>query len=403
MTPQKLQLCHPALGQAVTPSKQTKGQHGAAHLNLELMASMNHEIRTPLSGILGMTDLLLETDLDEDQQSYVSAARECAQGLYELLNKTLEYTSVVAGCVYLDESEFELAETMQAALANAQLKAASQGILIEWSEGGELPRTAVGDGYRLRQVTQLLLTTAIQLSRAGTLSAEVGLSRDPRPEKARLTLSVRNRTASLSDSQMEDLLASSGENDLLLTRRFSELGLSLSLLRRLIEVMGGQLMLETGAACPCSLVVEIPLSFPATAQPPAGDAPRPARADDRILVVDDNSISRRVLSAVLAKGSYPSDSAPDGPTAIALAAKHSYRLVFMDLQMPGMDGVQAAQLIRALPGYEGVPILALTAEVSDELRYKCRQAGMADYINKPINAAELLAAVQHHLRLAENA
>lgn len=367
----------------------------ASDLKLQLMASMNHEIRTPLSGILGMADLLLETTLDDEQRSYVAAARECAQNLHELLNTTLEYTSVMSGCAQLDESEFDLREVLNSAVVEMQHKATLQEMQIAWNGCANLPRVVVGDGYRTRQVFTLLLSTALRLSTAGALSTEAICALGVRPDTLLLSLSVRNTSTSLADWQLQELLESTRQNDLALTRRFSELGLSLSLLRRILEMMGGQLTLETGASCACALTAELPLRIREVRPAKDAAALENPNADARILVVDDNRIALRVITAILGKGQYRCDCAESAEEALDMAAQHPYSLILMDLQMPGMDGLEATARMRLIPGYAQVPILALTADVSDEVRLQCRKSGMAAFLNKPVHAAELLSAVEH--------
>jgi CheY-like chemotaxis protein len=367
----------------------------AASLELHLLASMNHEIRTPLSGILGMADLLLETSLGEEQREYVLAARKCAQSLYELLNTTLEYTTVMSGSVHVDDTEFDLEQTLLSAVTEAKQKAKLLGSEIHYLPPQKLPAAVAGDGYRLRQVFLLTLTTALRLVQAAKFYVEAGISECPQPGEIRLTLTVRTQEPPRDQNEIKALVELTRQSNLALTRRFSELGLSLSLLRRLVEILQGHLLMEAGAACPCALTAEIPLRL---REPQPSSHPHGHNLEDaRILVVDDNGISQRVLTAILAKGHYNCDSAFNGFQALEMAAARPYSLIFMDLQMPGMDGLTAAAHIRRLPGYEQVPILALTADVSDEVRRQCRAAGMAAFLDKPIHAQQLLAAVQHWL------
>jgi CheY-like chemotaxis protein len=398
MIPHRLHIC-PDSGSPARKPVAVAGAPGAISAQdtrLQLLASLNHEIRTPLSGILGMADLLLETSLDEEQRGYVAAARECAEGLFDLLNTTLEYSSLTSGGLQLDEAEFELPEVLTSAVHEARRKAQPQGVELAWDGAPLLPGSVIGDGYRVRQVFSLLITTALRLGAAGRLEASAIEVADPRPDMLRVSLAVRSEATHLPPWQLEELSAAT-DNTHALTRRFSELGLSLALLRRLLELMGGQLTLESGAGPGCVLTAELPL-WSRAPLPPEQTAEGAALPDERrILVVDDNRISQRVISAILAKGQYAVDCAIDGPAALQMAAGRNYALIFMDLQMPGMDGLEATRRLRQLPGYERTPILALTADVSDDLRLQCRRIGMAAFLNKPVHASDLLEAVEHWL------
>lgn len=406
MSPQRIHFCSGPASQGRKPPAAAAHSQGARPASdvrkpdgghphdtrLQLMASMNHEIRTPLSGILGMVDLLLETKLDEEQRGYVRAAQECAQTLFELLNTTLEYTSITAGGIQLDESEFEVADLLTSVVHEARRRAESLGVKLHWAGPGRLPRSVIGDGYRVRQVFNLLLSTALRLTPSGGLFVEASEAPDPGADRTRIALCARSSAIHLPDWQLEELMQAGGQTDMRLASRFSDLGLSISLLRRLLELMGGQLTLETGPES-TELIAEVPLLSRTPAAIAADGLAELAGAEPRILVVDDNRISQRVISAILAKGHHNVDCANDGPSAIEMASAFPYSLVFMDLQMPGMDGLETTAHLRRLPGYDSTPILALTAEVSDDLRLECRRGGMAAFLSKPVHAAELLDAV----------
>ncbi|MBI5283440.1 MAG: response regulator [Candidatus Solibacter usitatus] len=374
-------------------------------LKLQFLASLNHEIRTPLSGILGMAELLLETALDEEQRDYVNASRQCAEGLFELLNDTLEYTSLSSGCVQLDEAEFHLEDTLGSAVGEHELKARAKGLALHYVPAADIPATAIGDAYRVRQVLSLLIQHAIKTTETGWIRVDAAVLPVSTPGLSRevtIQLSVSSTGSSFSAESVREVFETFDRVEGGATQRFNGIGLGLALTRRVLQLLRGDLVVESGAlADPAAagvIIAEIPLQVPKpalVAQTSRGGTQRAAAA--RILVVEDNRISQQVLSAMLAKGSHEFDCVSDGHAAIAAAAARPYQLILMDLQMPGMDGIEATQCIRQIPGYHDVPVLALTAEVSDQVRVLCRQKGMAEFLNKPVQASELLSAVQRHL------
>jgi CheY-like chemotaxis protein len=396
MIPSNLRLSAQAEDGSV-PSAAAGAGSVASALKLQFLASLNHEIRTPLSGILGMADLLLETQLDEEQKDYVGAARDCAETLLELLNDTLEYTSLASGCVQVDEGEFHVEETLHAAIQENSARARFQGVELIHQPGEPLPPALVGDAYRIRQVVSLMIRHAMRSAGQEPVEIAAGMANSPEKE-ARLRITVRAPGGGQTAAQLRDVLANFDEIEGGATRRFNGLQLGLALMRRVLTLMGGDLEVEptdNGAAL-LSAVIPMKVPRPVLVTRPHRES-GPRDAGSRILIVEDNRISQQVLSAMLAKAAYRYDCAPDGPAAIEAAAGCAYDLILMDLQMPGMDGLEASDHIRKLPGYRDIPILALTAEVSDQVRLLCRQNGMAAFLNKPVQAPELLAMVERLL------
>lgn len=368
-------------------------------LKLQFLASLNHEIRTPLSGILGMSDLLLETQLDEEQRDYVQMVRQCADGLFGLLNDTLEYTSLASGCVHLDESEFQLADTLLTAAGEFSAKAAAKGLELVTRLAPGLPDTVIGDAYRVRQVLVLLIQHALNTTESGAITIETS-AQSSAGRTIFLHLAVRASNGGMSAEHIREILEVFDHIEGGAARRFNGVGLGVALTRRVVQLLRGDFVVESQPGGGSVITAELPLQLPKPVL--VTHQLRGAMGSDatpRILVVEDNRISQQVLSAMLQKGQYEFDCAGDGPSAIALAASRQYSLVLMDLQMPGMDGIEATARLRQLPGYQDVPILALTAEVSDQVRTLCRQKGMAAYLVKPIQTSELLSAVDRFLNV----
>lgn len=382
-------------------------EQDVAAVKLHFLASLNHEIRTPLSGIMGMADLLLETKLDAEQADHVQAVRSCAATLYELLNDTLEYTALVSDSVKLDVAEFDVAETFGATLADFEARCNQGGAAPpDVHISPHLPRTAIGDAYRIRQIFTLLLqysrkqSESVPAARPVAISVEECTESSPlRPAGVVLRMTATHAPLPDGSGGVQDQLRNFDLLEQGIARRFDSLGLGLALARRVTRLMGGDFSIKSMPGGDTLIRAEIPLRLPAevVVTPPGYGGETGAAAGHRILIVEDNRIAMQVLSALLTKGSLDFDAAPDGPSAIAAAASRRYDLILMDVQMPGMDGLEATRHIRELSGYAEVPIVALTADTNDDVRAACRKAGMVAFLNKPIHAAELLSAVRRYL------
>lgn len=362
------------------------------HLKGTFLANLNHEIRTPLSGILGMTDLLLETQLDEEQRDYVSTARLCAENLFHLLNATLEYSALTAGQLKLDETEFILSEMVDSTLAKQRPKADAKGLHLNLTLDPRLPQTIVGDASRIQDLISHLLDNAIKFTHHGSVDLVV------EQEGRTLKIAVRDTGIGIAPDRQARIFESFQQVDGELSRNYPGLGLGLALVQKLLGLMGGEITAESELDKGSTFTVRLPITSSA---PLPDELERSPLSDPAILAVEDNPVGLMVLRHSLKGRPVHVDTASDGAEAISAAAARHYDLILMDLQMPRIDGLEATAAIRKLPGYENVPILALTANYSDEIRQQCQQNGMQDYLVKPIAGAALWTAVSRWLKLSE--
>jgi two-component system, sensor histidine kinase len=331
-------------------------------LSLRLLASLNHEIRTPLSGILGMADLLLETRLDDEQREYVLSARDCAETLFALLNATMELSAVEAGAVQVDESVFVLSEALAVVMDEASSKARSR--LVNHAVRSAGPEAVVfqadlresGGGLECQV---LLDASSLTIGAAGAEAARAFLD-DTRPDNP--------------------------------NARLQSAGLVFVLAERLLGCLGGALRLLSPDAGRTRIEAVFPL-HPVSVQAAPDQRPAVPLSESRVLVVDDNRISQQVIRAMLSKGGWPVDCVSSGEDALSRLAAQSYSLVLMDIQMPGLDGYETTRRLRQLFDHQHIPVLALTADVSDDVRQQCREAGMDDFLQKPVHIRQLLSAV----------
>jgi CheY-like chemotaxis protein/two-component sensor histidine kinase len=348
------------------------------------LSNLNHEIRTPLSGILGMADLLLETKLDEEQQEYVATARLCAENLFHILNSTLEYSALEAGQLKLDEAEFILREVLDSTVAQQREKAEAKGLRLTATLDPSLPETMTGDAARIRDILLHLVDNAVKFTPQGNVA--LILSR----EGDQLVATVRDTGIGIPADRHAHIFESFRQGEVGLSRSYAGLGLGLALARKLVTLMGGEIELESRPDQGSTFTVRIPLRLAAVIPPHPAEGPR-------ILAVDDNPVGLMVLRHSLKGRAVRLDTANGGLEALEAAASQSYDLILVDLQMPKMDGMAATAAIRKLPGYKDVPVLALTANYSDQVRQQCQQSGMQGFLSKPVQSGELWSAITRHL------
>jgi CheY-like chemotaxis protein/two-component sensor histidine kinase len=357
------------------------------------LASLNHEIRTPLSGILGMADLLLETQLDEEQREYVNAARLCAESLFEILNAALEYSALEAGRVSLDESEFSLKEALHASIDQHLTRAQSKGIRLTSRFDDALPEVVIGDGPHLHQVLSHLVANAVKFTHSGSVELSAFVE-----SGEWLVTRVRDTGIGIPPDRLEIIFDSFRQVESGLARGYPGLGLGLAVVRKLVSLMNGRIEVESETGIGSTFTVRLPLHLPADQQHEHSGSNAAAESIPAILAVEDNPIGLTILRHTLERRHVHVDCVASGRAALEAAAARHYDLVLMDLQMPGMDGLETTVAMRKLPGYQSVPVLALTANSGDEVRDLCRQAGMQAFLIKPVEPNELWSSVSRFLQ-----